>query len=543
MESLQEPDSNPDMGVEPGPEPDVPVEERTVSENFSTRATVNQIYIWNSPPETLFEVVNPAGEVVATDLSDGFGGLVVRGLEEGQGYVVRRSEDPNDLTDGLNVMSVNGSKPDDAFYEGQTLEPGYGYLTMRDGTTLSIFVSLPGPIEDGPYPTLVNYSGYSPSQPGESLGASVEPFCTIFPVLCDAPGHPTGLLGGVSGYATVGVNMRGTGCSGGAYDFFEPLQLLDGYDIIELVARQSWVKHNRVGMSGLSYPGISQLFVASQRPPSLAAIAPMSVLADSASSTLAPGGIYNQGFALAWIENVMRRAEPYGHGWIQQLVDEGDEVCEDNQKLYGQMVNVVQKALENPFYSDEVAKPLDPTAFADQIEVPVFMTGQWQDEQTGPHFAALFDKFTGTDVARFTVTNGVHVDGFSPQILMEWKTFLDFYVNREIPDLNPQVRTLIPLFMEQFLGVAIDLTPNRFEDYTDFDTALSDYEAEPALRVIFESGAPEDLPPGSPMGTFERHFESWPLPETEARRWYFHPEGRLSSEEPPELGGESFFQT
>ena len=36
--------------------------------------------------------------------------------------------------------------------------------------------------------------------------------------------------------------MRGTGCSGGAFDFFEPLQNLDGYDVIETVARQPWVR-------------------------------------------------------------------------------------------------------------------------------------------------------------------------------------------------------------------------------------------------------------------------------------------------------------
>ena len=40
------------------------------------------------------------------------------------------------------------------------------------------------------------------------------------------------------GYAVVDVNMRGTGCSGGAFDYFEPLQALDGYDVIETVARQ-----------------------------------------------------------------------------------------------------------------------------------------------------------------------------------------------------------------------------------------------------------------------------------------------------------------
>jgi hypothetical protein len=148
------------------------------------------------------------------------------------------------------------------------------------------------------------------------------------------------------GYASVGVNMRGTGCSGGAYDFFEPAQLTDGYDVIETVAAQPWVAHGRVGMAGISYPGISQLFVASTRPPSLAAITPLSVIADAARSVLAPGGIFNDGFGLAWAESVLDGADPYGRGWEQDRVDAGDTVCEENQLLHGQKVDVVQKALD-----------------------------------------------------------------------------------------------------------------------------------------------------------------------------------------------------
>ena len=88
--------------------------------------------------------------------------------------------------------------------------------------------------------------------------------------------------------------MRGTGCSGGAFDYFEPLQGLDGYDVIETVARQPWAARHKVGMMGVSYGGISQLFVAATRPPDLAAIAPLSVI-DNTQTTLYPGGILNTG--------------------------------------------------------------------------------------------------------------------------------------------------------------------------------------------------------------------------------------------------------
>ena len=51
-------------------------------------------------------------------------------------------------------------------------------------------------------------------------------------------------------------------------------------------------------MIGISYGGISQLFVAATDPPDLAAIAPLSVI-DNTATTLYPGGILNTGFARA----------------------------------------------------------------------------------------------------------------------------------------------------------------------------------------------------------------------------------------------------
>src|SRR5690606_11180999 len=119
----------------------------------------------------------------------------------------------------LEVLSFENSTPPQSFYDQQVLEPGYGYLTTRDGTKLSVFVSLPGPPEEGPYPVLVNYSGYDPSQPVGPLrfgGLDLSFLCGSYPIFCDAPGAPEALIAAVLGYATVGVNMRGTGCFGGA---------------------------------------------------------------------------------------------------------------------------------------------------------------------------------------------------------------------------------------------------------------------------------------------------------------------------------------
>ncbi len=525
-----------------GPDPAIPATDgpNLESASFQVRGTLAQLYIWDAPVSAEMELVDSDGEVLATGTTDELGSLILRELSPDTGLTVRVKASPEDQASDVQVMAEADLPPDPELYASQPLEPGNSYITMRDGTKLHVFVSLPGPIEDGPYPTVVNYSGYSPARPGEQLSDIVEPFCGDFPVLCNVPQFGAGLFVGLMGYASVGVNMRGTGCSDGAYDYFEPLQLMDGYDVIEIVAQQSWAKHHKVGMVGLSFPGIAQLFVAKVQPPSLAAITPMSVLADSATSTLAPGGIYNDGFALSWVDNVLDRAMPYGHGWIQDVVDSGDTLCADHQRLHGQLVDVVAKALANPFYSEEVAAPLDPSSWADLIEVPVYLTGQWHDEQTGPHFAALLDKFTASPHARFTVSNGVHVDGFSPQILMEWKTFMDFFISRELPSIDPTVASLVPMFFSQLFGAEIGLTPNRFEDYEDFDVALADYQAEQKLRVIWESGGLTDAP-GAPAGTFETLHTEWPLEDTVATRWYLQPDGTLGAELPDAAGGASQF--
>lgn len=221
-------------------------------------------------------------------------------------------------------------------------------------------------------------------------------------------------------------------------------QSTDGYDVIETVAAQPWALNHKVGMVGLSYPGISQLFVAATEPPSLAAITPLSVYDDTARGVLAPGGIFNEGFALAWGVNVLDDAKPYGQGWERKVVESGDEMCKANQLLRGQNVDTVAKAKDSPYYDPKIADPLNPSLFVDRIKVPVFLTGAFQDEQTGGRFPLLFNRFTNAPVTRFSAWNGAHADGFQPANLVEWKTFLDFYVRGELTERPLAAELFLP---------------------------------------------------------------------------------------------------
>jgi uncharacterized protein len=508
---------------------------------FKVRESVEQLEITHAAPNTELELYNGAGTFVRKATTDDLGSLIFRQLAPGGGYTVRTTSAPVQKTGPLKVWSVQNSLPTSSFYSSQNLQPGYGYIETRDGTTLAAYITLPGPVDKGPYPTVVDYSGYNPAQPGAPVpGYANSPLCQSIPTLCNAPSDPSAEIASFLGFATVSVNMRGTGCSGGAYDYFDELQLLDGYDVIQAVAAQSWVLGHKVGMVGLSYPGIAELFVAQTRPPGLEAISPLSVIGNS-YSTLYPGGILNQGFAVEWIQSVVDQADPYGQGWEQGQVDAGDMTCKENQLLHEQKVNNVQEAFDNPYYSKALGDPINPTFFAHEIEVPVFLSCAWQDEQTGPFFTTLLNQFTSSPLVRFNVYNGVHVDGFAPQILTEWNNFLSFYVARKIPAIPPAVRLAAPQLFQQIFKEPMTLPPDRFASYTDFNQAFDAYKAEDPLRVIFENGGvPGEA--GWPQGTFEKRFSQWPPTETVPERWYFHGDGSLQTDPPMETDSASSFE-
>ncbi len=498
--------------------------------DYEVKESVGQLSVIGLAEGTVVELRHPPAAGPSTTDSaeaDALGSVLFRNLAPGNGYAV---EIDGATTSGLTVASPD-EIPDQSLYDGQTLEEGFQYIQTRDGTELSINVVLPGPIDEGPYPTVVEYSGYNPSDPFTGLGSLLPPgvdpalLCGSLPVLCKAPAQPASLLAGLLGYAVVGVNVRGTGCSGGAYDFFDTLQVLDGYDVIETVGAQDWVKDHRAGMVGLSYPGIAQFFVAQSAPPSLAAITPLSVYGDTATGVLRPGGILNTGFAVSWASQVLANAAPSGTDWVRRTIAEGDTVCAHNQLLRLQNVDIVEKAENTLYYTDEVAGPLDVRRFADKIKVPVFLASAWQDEQTGASFAELLDRFDSAPVKRFMLYNGLHADGFAPQILSEWSAFLDLYVANEVPSISPTIRSLTPVFTQAIFGGGISLPADRWAGVANAAQARQQYEAEPDVRVIFESGGGPDL--GLPVGTFEYTTDRWPDPKVAARRWWLTAEGVL----------------
>src|SRR5262249_1418660 len=151
---------------------------------------------------------------------DSLGGLLFRDVKPGDGYRVRAG---GEESGSLTVLDTRPAPPSTDVYNQALPQDGYGYMTMRDGTKLAYYVHPPSDVSGalptgygpparppGPSPTLVEYSGYGYATPA-------------------GPTNGISIIANIMGFTVVDVNMRGTGCSGGAYDFFEPLQNIDGY--------------------------------------------------------------------------------------------------------------------------------------------------------------------------------------------------------------------------------------------------------------------------------------------------------------------------
>ena len=503
---------------------------------FEARGSVEQVYATGLPPGAQVSLYDGEGQEVATKNANALGGALFREVAPGGGYRVGlASAGPE--SPPLQVLTTQSAPPSTAVYEQSIPSSGYGYLTTRDGTKLAINVHppqdvtkiLPGvelpPLPSGPTPTLIEYSGYGYADPaGPESGISI--------------------LANLMGFTVVDVNMRGTGCSGGAFDFFEPLQGLDGYDVTETIARQPWALHHKVGMMGISYGGISQLFTAATQPPSLAAISPLSVI-DNTQTTLYPGGILNTGFALEWAKDRVHDAEAAsptaGQAWAYQRIQEGDQTCAANQVLHPEAVDLLKKVEENDHYKPEVADPLSPVTFVDKINVPTFLACQWTDEQTGGHCPTLAKRFTGTQRKWFTFTNGTHVDSLDPATFNRWFDFLQLYVAKRSPLLaSAAVRAAAPLIYQEAMGIpGMTLPLDPIQLLPTYGLALNAFEKLKPVRVLFDNGA-GGLSPGRPYPGFEKSFDELPVPGTEAKAWYLSPGGNLGGAPPAGSAADEF---
>ncbi|WP_273489095.1 CocE/NonD family hydrolase [Roseateles chitosanitabidus] len=312
-----------------------------------------------------------------------------------------------------------------------------GYLTTADGTRLRYSALLPARREGARVPVILFVNGYDAGSIG---GAAYRRGQTAQMLPLDRR-----LL--EAGYAVMGVNPAGTGCSTGMVEYTRPQLGRHGAEAVEFAAAQPW-SDGRIGMMGWSYGGSSQLAAAQFQPPHLRAIVPGVPLMDYRDA-LAPGGVTQPGFVTnfrvafrAWWETTVQRTAR----------EEGDTDCVaqvarnlEQEETHSIMQLVVAHPLR-----DDYMNSFDLAAGVDRIRVPVLSAEAFQDQaltSRGNHYHARLEPSRLWRVQ----SNGGHDIYAAPAFLATAMRFIDRYVKdvdngfeRDTPRLSIWMETTGP---------------------------------------------------------------------------------------------------
>jgi putative CocE/NonD family hydrolase len=259
----------------------------------------------------------------------------------------------------------------------------WGYIGTDDGVQLRY--TLVRPAGDGRFPVAVNYGPYTNGS--DPLGWSVQSRRLL-----------------ASGYAVLGVNIRGTGCSTGDFDL-GPRQASDAYEVIEWSARQPW-STGHTGMYGLSAPGILQYGPAGLRAPHLDAIAPFQTIIDAYRDVAFPGGMLNIGFASLYAFLLQPVFSDEGS---TLAVAQGDAACAATiaaHHLSKTVVDLAPGLVADP-YDSEVFRARSPERYMPTTDIPVLACLSWQDDMVGSRSLYSLDVFNPRTTWAI-LTNGYH---------------------------------------------------------------------------------------------------------------------------------------
>lgn len=379
------------------------------------------------------------------------------------------------------------------------------YFTTSDGTKIALSVVYPNGFDPSrTYPTILEIAGYengSANADGRTMTGQTRDFlCTQSgqdPAACTYPDPPlsgdsqagTSAFRYRDDYVVVHASLRGTGCSSGEFDLFSSRSAQDGYELIEdWIVRQSW-SNQEVGLLGHSYSGLTAFLVAAQeglaaaegRPHHLVAMTVSGLIDDVYRGITYPGGVFNGLFPPLWTLGVRPAYDVLGgigQGIVRNADNERGAECAANVATRRRTVtnDPVLQGIADTDNDWWRARSLE--SWAHLIDVPIHITGAFQDEQTGARgFTHLWEAIPDGVAKRLVISNGNHgtqVDAY--ETWADRKAWMDHWMRGVGPDpawgwTNPDasikpvsVRTLFELYRTE----DGDLVSNGHLDSTSF---------------------------------------------------------------------------
>jgi putative CocE/NonD family hydrolase len=244
-------------------------------------------------------------------------------------------------------------------------------IPMDDGVVLRGDLTLPatadGTAVAGRFPVVITLTAYNKQAVGGGASALA--------------GAPADYLVR-RGYAQLTVDARGTGSSGGVWGAFSRREAKDAGAVVEWAhsRRRPW-SDGRIGMTGPSYMGISQLFAASRQPSGLKAIFPQVPAADVYRDVVASGGQVDAGFIPLWLGLVTGTGlvpPAYGaeepEAGFSMLLDRLTTATTFTAPLLTEALLGREPAYDGPFYRQR-----SPIEVVDRIDVPTFLIAGQDD--------------------------------------------------------------------------------------------------------------------------------------------------------------------
>ena len=222
-------------------------------------------------------------------------------------------------------------------------------VSARDGVPIGVRVYRPE--GNGPYPALFAASPYRFDN-------------NILPASPQFLWRETGPIDfyAENGYAFVHMDVRGSGRSGGSFDFLGRNDQNDLYDVIEWVGRQAWC-NGKVGGIGQSYFCMLQWFMGAVAPPSLACLGAHDGLSDLYRAGCYHGGIPCDFFPGYWW---------YQNRFINRYPASGPSRDQDTDLT----AMIAAHPLNDEFWRERSAWDI-----LDRIKVPLYSSGVWAKMQ------------------------------------------------------------------------------------------------------------------------------------------------------------------
>jgi putative CocE/NonD family hydrolase len=340
-----------------------------------------------------------------------------------------------------------------AFSAEEPFHREIGYAPLKDGVKLAYIVYRPS--KEGRYPAVLQYDAY------DSGGMTAAGWVLDFVK---------------RGYAVVGANVRGSGCSGGSLSILQPQEGRDGAELVDWIGSQPWC-NGRVGMYGNSYRGHVQFMVAAERPRSLKALAAGGLTSDLYTEAFRPGGLFNVSFAAFW----GLKAQPWaGRQGADARIKLGDAGC--GATLSAQSPNRTYDEVRDHALYDEYWRERALRELVSRVTVPALIFQGWQDQQTAMGGTSLFAGLRGPK--KMILSNGGHGAFGWPASRAESMRWIDRWLKDE---------------------------PNGID-------------REPPVRVAFETR----IVAGEAKPGWTATFADWPAPQAAWSTFHLTADGRLS---------------